>query len=334
MAFVPPHEISGLPRGTPMLLALSGGPDSRALLYRLLVYCRECGAPLSVAHVNHMIRGAEADRDERFVRSLAEDAGIDCYVERIDVPSRAAAAGQGLEEAAREARYSYFDRLMAERQIPILVTAHNANDRLETLLFNLARGSGLRGLCSLQLSRPVAHGVLIRPLLYATRAEIEAYLRIRDLESVTDSTNSDDAYSRNRIRHTVIPALAEVNPALLQNAARLADSLAQDADFIASQAEAYLRDGGESATEVSRLTALHPALLSRVLDALYVRAAGGERALTAQHLETVHLEALKELLWRGHNGQSSALPGRLRGCLVRGKLVMEVTPSYNNNSNK
>lgn len=334
MAFVPPHEISGLPRGTPMLLALSGGPDSRALLYRLLVYCRECGAPLSVAHVNHMIRGAEADRDERFVRSLAEDAGIDCYVERIDVPSRAAAAGQGLEEAAREARYSYFDRLMAERQIPILVTAHNASDRLETLLFNLARGSGLRGLCSLQLSRPVAHGVLIRPLLYATRAEIEAYLRIRDLESVTDSTNSDDAYSRNRIRHTVIPALAEVNPALLQNAARLADSLAQDADFIASQAEAYLRDGGESATEVSRLTALHPALLSRVLDALYVRAAGGERALTAQHLEAVHLEALKELLWRGHNGQSSALPGRLRGRLVRGKLVIEVTPSYNNNSNK
>lgn len=354
MAFVPPHELSGLPQGTPMLLALSGGPDSRALLYRLLIYCRQTDTPLAVAHVNHMIRGAEADRDERFARALAAEVGINCYVERVDIPRLAAERGQGLEETARRERYRFFDRIMVEQNIPILVTAHNADDRLETLLFNLARGSGLRGLCSLRGSRRTAHGVLIRPLIYASKAEIEAYLSIRDLDFVTDSTNSSDDYSRNRIRHTVVPALAAVNPALIKNAGRLADSLAEDADFIEGQATRYLEEGGEDACRVSRLRELHPALLPRVLDTLYMRAMAGQggreqhitpaapdavsatsatpaapgapnvtsepgAAHSACHLETVHIDMLRELVMTGHNGMSLALPG-LRAALRGGYL--------------
>lgn len=273
LPFIPPHELSGLAADTPLLLGFSGGADSRALLDLLVRYRESTGAPLFAAHVNHMIRGDEAVRDMRFACETAAAAGVHCFTLCADVPALAKQRGQGLELTARQVRYEFFGRIMAENGIPVLVTAHNADDRLETLLFNIARGCGLGGLCAIPPRRPFGDGVLIRPLINAPKADIVAYCRERGLAFVTDSTNADDDYSRNLIRHKVIPPLSEVNPALLRNAGRLAAAARRDLDFIMEQVDRYFAENGEAACELARLRAQHPAVRARVLDEMYRRAA-------------------------------------------------------------
>ena len=185
LPFIPPHELSGLAADTPLLLGFSGGADSRALLDLLVRYRESTGAPLFAAHVNHMIRGDEAVRDMRFACETAATAGVHCFTLCADVPALAKQRGQGLELTARQVRYEFFGRIMAENGIPVLVTAHNADDRLETLLFNIARGCGLGGLCAIPPRRPFGDGVLIRPLINAPKADIVAYCRERGLALVS-----------------------------------------------------------------------------------------------------------------------------------------------------
>ena len=143
-AFVPPHEMLSLPKETPVLLAFSGGADSASLLDMLSVSCKECGAPLYAAHLDHMIRKDEHERDRLFCQKAAENYGIRLFTECADIPAIAKENGQSEELAAREVRYSFFLKIMREYSIPILVTAHNADDNLETLIFNPTRGGGAR----------------------------------------------------------------------------------------------------------------------------------------------------------------------------------------------
>ena len=181
----PPHVLSHMPSDSPILLALSGGADSRALLSLLCEYCRESGAPLYAAHVNHMIRGNDAVRDRDFCRDICHDSGVECFTLDCDVPAIARERGIGIEQAAREVRYEFFMSLMREHGIPILATAHNADDLLETLVFNISRGCGLRGIGSIPEAREFGDGVLIRPLLHASKDDIIEYCRGNGLDFVT-----------------------------------------------------------------------------------------------------------------------------------------------------
>ena len=335
MTFIPPHVLANMPENTPLLLALSGGEDSRALFYRLLQYSEETGAPLSVAHVNHMIRDREADRDMQFVKELAESEGVPCYTTCINVPLRAEDSGKTLEQAAREARYEFFDELMKEHNIPILVTAHTLEDRVETIMFNMVRGTGLNGLCGMRPCRATTYGVLVRPLLFTPKSEIRNYSLARSLDHVFDSTNDDDRYTRNFVRHRVLPVMHDVNPSLDAAVGRMAESLQNDEDFIAMHVENYLRENGEAAYEAARLTALHPALLARVLDRMY-RAAlqsladnpeafRGQSIISPRHLETVHVELLVELISDAKADASVTLPGNVEAGVVDGKLTFTHT---------
>ena len=206
-----PQALAGLDKTTPVLLAFSGGADSRALLHFLATRANEDGFPLTLAHVNHGIRGEEALRDRGFCQAVAETYGLELCILDADIPSLAKEHGRGLEEEARVVRYEYFERLMRERRIPLLATAHHADDNLETVLFHLCRGTGLSGLCGIAPTRDLAYGILTRPLLQVSRREILAYCHNNNLEYVTDSTNSDTAYARNRIRGEVIPILSDLN---------------------------------------------------------------------------------------------------------------------------
>ncbi len=178
--------------GEPVLAALSGGADSVALLRALLAL----GYPVRAFHLNHCLRGAESDRDEAFCRALCERLGVPLTVERIDVGAQT--AGEGIEAAARRIRY---ERLVAAAQGAKIATAHTADDNLETMLFHLARGTGPKGLAGI----PPVRGDIIRPLIGAERAQVEAYLSELGQDFVTDSTNLSDDYTRNRIRHEVVP---------------------------------------------------------------------------------------------------------------------------------
>ena len=196
--FKAPHILSGMPADTPILVAYSGGADSGALLNMVLSYAKGSGAPVYAAHINHGIRGAEADRDEEFCRKTAEKYGIEIFVLRADVPAIAKMRKKSVETAAREVRYEFFSKVMLENNIPLLCVAHNADDNLETILFNISRGSGLSGVCGIPRTRKIRGGIMIRPILEISKSDINSYCSENNIEYVTDSTNLDDDYTRNR----------------------------------------------------------------------------------------------------------------------------------------
>ena len=180
--FALPHVLSGMTPESPILVGFSGGADSRALLDLLKKYADQNGTQIFAAHVNHGIRGEEADRDEAFCRAIAKDYGIPFFVHRVDIPSLARDTGKSVELCARDERYAFFARLMQENSIPLLATAHNSNDNLETMLFNLARGSGLSGLCGIPPKRECEGGLLIRPILLMSKDDVLEYCRENGLD--------------------------------------------------------------------------------------------------------------------------------------------------------
>lgn len=186
--------------GEKVLVGLSGGADSVALLLVL----KELGYDVSACHVNHQLRGSESERDQKFCEELCKRENIRLFVERIDVITFCKEYKVGTEEGARVLRYNALQKIGKEIKV---ATAHNLNDRLETTLINLTRGTALRGLCSI----PPIRGNIIRPLIDCTRAEIEDYLKQKRQPFVTDSTNLSTEYTRNKMRHLVIPELLKIN---------------------------------------------------------------------------------------------------------------------------
>ena len=237
-----PHLMTGRPPRTPILVALSGGADSVALLCALRDYAAAHGTPLRAAHVNHGIRGEEAIRDRDFCVALAARWEIPISVLDADVPALRAACGGSMEEVARQVRYEFFEQVMAEYDIPLLATAHHADDQLETVLLRLTRGCGADGLCGIPPIRALGQGrLVIRPLLSCEKDEIIDFCRERELDYVTDSTNEDISYARNRIRREVIPQLRAINPSVADAAARMTESLRADTSYLTVQADAVAR---------------------------------------------------------------------------------------------
>lgn len=218
-----------IPKGSTVVAAVSGGSDSMALLNILTSIKDEYGFELCSAHVNHCLRGESADRDEKFVRENCEKLGVQLYVKRANVAEIAAEQGMGLEECGRNVRYDFFNSL---GENIIIATAHNLSDRAETFLFNFARGSALRGLCSI----PPVRENIVRPLIDCSKNEIIEFCEKNQIEYVTDETNSDVKYSRNRIRHNVITELRKINPSFENNASRCITSLSEDEEFLSSLA--------------------------------------------------------------------------------------------------
>lgn len=216
--------------GKTVVAAVSGGSDSMAMLFILNNLQNSFDFKLKVAHVNHGIRGEQADADERFVRDYCFANGIDVEILRADVVAESKRLGTGLEETGRKVRYDFFASFGKD---VLVSTAHNATDRAETFLFNFVRGSGLRGLGSI----PPVRDNFIRPLINCSKAEIEIFCEENNIPFVTDASNDDVTYSRNRIRHNVLPELRTVNPSFETSAARCIDTLREDERFLSELAD-------------------------------------------------------------------------------------------------
>ncbi len=214
------NRFSLIESGDTVTVALSGGADSVALLHLLFSLKEKLDITIKAAHLNHSIRGDEADRDEQFVKELCEKMGVELYCERIDIPKIAKQTKQSIELCARQERYAFFERVAADK----VATAHTATDNAETLILNLARGSGIKGLCGI----PPKRDVYIRPLIFCTRDDIESYCENNGLSFVTDSTNLEDDYTRNKIRHNVLPVLKEINLSFEDAIIRTTLSLSED----------------------------------------------------------------------------------------------------------
>ncbi|MCI8404668.1 MAG: tRNA lysidine(34) synthetase TilS [Clostridia bacterium] len=192
-----------LNEGESVLIGLSGGADSVCLTHILHVLADEIGITLYTAHINHGIRGEEAKRDEQFAYHFSETLGIQCFVKHAEIPKLALKAGESEETVGRRIRYDFFNELCVKYHIDKIATAHNKNDNAETILMHFMRGSSLGGLRGIPYSRDN----IIRPILDISRNEIEQYCKRNDLKYVTDSTNLENDYTRNKIRHILIPII-------------------------------------------------------------------------------------------------------------------------------
>ncbi|WP_246560371.1 tRNA lysidine(34) synthetase TilS [Geobacter grbiciae] len=230
-------EYSLFTPGDTVVVAVSGGADSVALL-DILISLSDLRLNLVVAHLNHSLRGAESDGDERFVADLAASRGLPFAGEKADVRALSIRERLSLEDAGRRARYEFFDQVATQYGARSVALAHHADDQAETLLLRLLRGAGVTGLSAMA---PRRDGRFVRPLLTLSRSEIEGYLHGRGLRFRIDSSNADTAFLRNRIRHELIPHLVRFNPEISRRLAVTADLLAADEEVLETVADEALK---------------------------------------------------------------------------------------------
>ena len=324
--FLPPSEmLSGYidasneqkidSRGVPkaILVAYSGGADSSCLLRLLSDWCAQNRTMLYAAHVNHGIRGREALRDRDFCKKECEKLGVELFILNADVPKIAAESGKSIESAARDVRYEFFADIMTRKNIPVLATAHNADDNLETVLFRLARGTAARGLCGIPPVRQMENGALVvRPLLGCSKKDIIEYCSKNSIDFVFDSTNAETLYARNSIRAGALPVLFEINPAAAEAALRSCRILRKDCDYLDSLAKKYIAENDSNL--ISRIGELEDPILFRVLQRLYAKVCG-------RMIEYDHLASLKGLIKKGRELSSIDLPGNITAKIQGGRLA-------------
>lgn len=280
-----------LPKGAGVLVGLSGGGDSVALLHLFLQVAPFFSLHVQAAHLNHAIR-AESGQDVAFVQRLCSEWQVPLAIERLDVPRLARERGQGLEEAGHELRREFLQRTAGSLGCDFIALGHHRGDQAETLLMRLVRGSGLTGLAAMS---PV-NNTIIRPLLDFSKKQVESYLVAIDQAFLQDASNEDLYYTRNRIRHRLLPELAGLNPRLEENLAALSQRVALEEGFWQQEVRRNLdtlrkAGDGESWLDRTALLALHPALRARVLRQALREVRGDLRGIDA-----VHIEALEKLL--------------------------------------
>ncbi|WP_158943124.1 tRNA lysidine(34) synthetase TilS [Granulicella sp. S190] len=307
-----PFDRTQIQPGDRLCVALSGGADSVALLLTIHSQRESIGVGLSAVHVHHGLRGAEADADQRFVEDLCIAHDIPIHLHHASVPNRVAqtrAAGEAetIEEAARNLRYEIFTNLLASGHADTVLTAHTLDDQAETVLMKILRGAWTEGLSAIHPTLTLQKGKILRPFLQTRRSGIEAYLTHLNQPWRTDSTNADTAYTRNKIRHELLPQLRTYNPSLDQALANMAELAREEEARWQTELNRLLpqlllpgkpvRGGGRAVSttpgqsavsiELDRLRALDPALRRRVL-----RAAARQLGARLTFDETARLLAL------------------------------------------
>ena len=302
------------PPGCAVVAGFSGGADSTALTHFLYTHRARYGIVLIAAHINHGLRGEEADADEAAARRFCAELGIPFRSLRADVAALAREQGLCLEDCGRRVRYAFFRSVLQEQGCALgrIATAHTASDNAETMLMNLARGAGTHGLRGILPVR----GQVVRPLLALTRAEVEAYCASYGLSFVQDASNDSEAYARNRVRHGAVPVLRTLNPALEDSMLRAARLLSEDDALLTEQAQAALdaaRHGG--GWDLRALRKLPSPLLSRALMAA-ARSAGASR---------LTLEQVDAMARAVHEGGGVCVAGGIQ-ILARGNTLFAQSP--------
>lgn len=301
-------------------VALSGGADSVSLLHMLCSVKEKYNLTLFAIHINHMIRGAEAERDESFCREFCKRLGIELFVKRIDVPALAKNEKISTELCGRNVRYSAFEEI-SKKLCCKIATAHTLSDNAETLMINLARGTSLNGICAI----PARRGNIIRPLILCDRAYIENYCRENSLNFVTDSTNLTDDYTRNKIRHNVITELKSVNPSFETSVKRLCDDARLVVEYLDKQTKLALSACKlEYGYSTDKLVSFDKIIRQNAIKQICLDSG-------AEIPEHIHIELIDDIL---KNGGSVDLYGNFRAIAKQGILRVEQIKFDNNTTDE
>lgn len=285
------EEFKLLKEKSRVLAGISGGADSVCLLDLLRIVAPKYKLRISGIHINHGIR-EDADRDEEFVRNLARQWNIRLVVVKVDVPSFARRNKIGLELAARHLRYLHYRQTAQKLKCDVVALGHTADDNLETVIHNLVRGTGMRGLCGI----PVQRDIFIRPLIRVTRQEVRDYLRARSLEWIEDETNRDIRFTRNLIRHQIIPLLEQINPGVRENVLRTSELLRQEDRFLNALAKQILSriaicQGRRMLIDIQLINKYNLVLKRRIIK------------LLAPSIDALNVERVLDLITRNCTGQ-------------------------------
>ena len=306
-------------KGDKIIVGVSGGPDSMCLLHILNTLRNTYFIDIVAAHLNHGLRGKDADEDEEYVKKFCENNNIEFYSKRVNIDELSNAWGISSEMAGREARYSFFQELFSKLDANKIAIAHNANDQCETILMRIIRGTGLEGLEGI---KPVRDGRYIRPLIKITRDEIEDYCDKNNINPRIDKTNLENIYSRNKVRLELIPYIKEnFNSHIIEVVNRLGENIKVDNDFMEKKSKEFfgkycimtpnkVKIKSEAFNE-------HKALLSRM-----IRKAVEVIKGNLVNFERVHVEYVISLQ-RGNTGKEIELPGGIRALNNYGEIILK-----------
>jgi tRNA(Ile)-lysidine synthase len=303
------YKYNMIEKGDGVIIGLSGGPDSVSMLHILNRIKDNLDFKIYAVHLNHLIRGEEAFRDEEYAKELCKSLGVPFYLKRIKVEEYAKEHGMSSEEAGRFLRYNLFNEIAEKVGANKIALAHNMNDQAETVIMRFLRGSGISGMGGI---KPVRDGRYIRPIIECSRDEIEKYCKENNLNPVIDSTNKESIYTRNRIRLELIPYIKEhFNPNIIENLYKNAEILREEEDYLSGTAEKELkriqkRDG----VDIKEFNSLHKAIKRRVLRKLINNVKGNLKEVEAKHIE----DCIK-LIEKGETGKNIDLVGGIR-CII------------------
>ncbi|ATW27016.1 tRNA lysidine(34) synthetase TilS [Candidatus Formimonas warabiya] len=307
--------------GQILVAAVSGGPDSVAMLHLIRKLTVSWGVKIHVAHLNHMFRGAQSEEEACFVAGMAQEMGLDCTVESFDVPSYISRTGLSPEEGARNIRYSFLQRIAQACKADAVMTAHHANDQAETVLLHLIRGAGPEGLAAIS----PREGNLIRPLLETGREEILHYCREKRLAYRMDPSNEEDVYQRNKVRLDLIPRLKKLNPQIINaltrtaNICRSENQLVQEITEEAMGQVELVRQERGATLDLNRLDQFHLAIRRRLIRKIVDDFTHAPGSLSFDHTEDIlNLRPGKEI----------CLPGRLYARKEKGRLIFSRCPNF------
>ena len=312
-------------KGEGIVLGVSGGPDSISMLNILNEIKDEMEFKIYVAHINHMIR-EEADDDEKYVQNYCQKNNIEFFAKRIDVVQFANNKKIGTEEAGRNIRYEFFDEVMNKVGANKIAIAHNKNDKIETIIMNLLRGSGISGLKGIE---PIRDNKYIRPLIECERQEIEQYCEEQKLEPRIDKTNFENDYTRNKIRNIVIPYIKqEYNPNIIQTLDRLSEVANEESNYIELQAkEIYEKLLIEKKSEQIILRLKEFNKQEKVIQNRIILLATKQLMGSTQRIEKIHIEDIIKLC-RNNVGNKYLTPNKNIKILIKDKKIFFIKQNY------
>jgi tRNA(Ile)-lysidine synthase len=310
-----------------LLVAVSGGPDSVVLLHLLNKYKLESlNCTLAIAHLNHLTRGVDSNKDSDFVVGLGKTLGVETFVEDIDVVLLSSKSQSSFQESARIIRYKFLQRILLKWKGDFIFLGHNSDDQAETFLMNLLRGSGLRGLAGIRPQRDA----FIRPLLDCSRAEIENFISVRGLQFCFDKSNHEKFYLRNKIRLDLIPTLELYNSNIKNSLVSTSRLLADDDDYMEkqvimamSQVKFDVSDNNFVSLDAELFYFQHPALQKRLVRQAILTVKGDLRSISARHVLNI-----MEFLKRDDGMKEIHLPGQLTAVCENGKLFIRKHKHY------